>query len=91
MKRNNTVLLVLFPSCDLVRGLGPVTLTVFRIMFCNLNVYCFAGEGVSEAIWNDEMGMTEVVKKKGKMWTITGIVRNHETYCSIEETLYATY
>ncbi|KAJ1430013.1 tRNA-splicing endonuclease, subunit Sen54, N-terminal [Sesbania bispinosa] len=42
----------------------------------------------SKGWWNEEMGMSEVIEKNGKMWVTTGIVRNGKTYSSIEETLY---
>ncbi|OVA16436.1 tRNA-splicing endonuclease [Macleaya cordata] len=43
---------------------------------------------VSKARWDVEMGMAEVIEKKGGMWTTTGIVRRSKVYCSIEETLF---
>ncbi|KAI8559059.1 hypothetical protein RHMOL_Rhmol04G0145600 [Rhododendron molle] len=43
---------------------------------------------ISRGSWDDEVGMTEVVEKKGGMWTTTGIVRGNKMYCSIEETLF---
>ena len=41
----------------------------------------------SKARWKDEMGMAEVIEKKGKMWVTTGIVRGGKIYSSLEETL----
>lgn len=43
---------------------------------------------ISKACWNDEIRMAEVLEKKGRIWTTTGIVRSSKTYCSVEETLY---
>lgn len=41
----------------------------------------------SKACWNTEMGMAEVVERKGQIWNTTGIVRCSKLHCSIEETL----
>ncbi|KAI3981864.1 hypothetical protein MKX01_041127 [Papaver californicum] len=42
----------------------------------------------SKARWDLEMRMAEVLKKKGRCWATTGIVRNGNTYLSIEEAAY---
>lgn len=42
----------------------------------------------SKARWDCQMGMAEVVERKGRMLISTGIVRNGKTYCLIEETLF---
>lgn len=45
-------------------------------------------KNISQARWNDEMGMSEVIENKGSMWRTMGIVRGGKIYCSIEETLF---
>ncbi|KAK4776752.1 hypothetical protein SAY86_005440 [Trapa natans] len=42
----------------------------------------------SRACWNSEVGMAEVVERKGQIWTTTGVLRGGKLYCSIEETLF---
>ena len=56
---------------------------------CDLTTDCVISirKNISRIRWDDEMGMAEVVEKKGGMWTTTGIVRGSKIYCSIEETM----
>ncbi|RZC49505.1 hypothetical protein C5167_017923 [Papaver somniferum] len=42
----------------------------------------------SKVCWDSEMRMAKVIEMKGRCWGTTGIVRNSETYLSIEETLF---
>lgn len=42
----------------------------------------------SRARWDEDLGMGEVVEKKGSMWATTGIIRADRLYCHIEEILF---
>ncbi|XP_059668393.1 uncharacterized protein LOC132313578 isoform X3 [Cornus florida] len=63
-----------------IRMMKNIALHLVIYLGCNLDV--------SKARWNNELGMAEVVEKKGRMWTTTGLVRSRRTYCSVEETLF---
>ncbi|RWR75835.1 tRNA-splicing endonuclease [Cinnamomum micranthum f. kanehirae] len=43
---------------------------------------------VSQARWDEDMGMSVVTEKKGGMWTTTGIIGGGKLYCLLEETLF---
>ncbi|CAH9118634.1 unnamed protein product [Cuscuta europaea] len=43
---------------------------------------------ISKAKWIDKLGMSEIIERKGRLWTTTGIVRNAKLYSSVEESLY---
>ncbi|KAJ3688564.1 hypothetical protein LUZ61_017728 [Rhynchospora tenuis] len=43
---------------------------------------------VSKARWIEEIGMAEVIEKKGSMWVNTGVIRNSKLYCHVEEIGY---
>ncbi|XP_064942921.1 uncharacterized protein LOC135624852 isoform X1 [Musa acuminata AAA Group] len=43
---------------------------------------------VSKACWDEEMGMGEIIEKKGSLWATTGVIRNGKLYCHIEEILF---
>ncbi|KAL5697772.1 hypothetical protein ACHQM5_028889 [Ranunculus cassubicifolius] len=43
---------------------------------------------VSRARWDGELRMSEIIERKGGMWTTTGVTRGSKLYCSIEETAF---
>ncbi|KAJ4778952.1 tRNA-splicing endonuclease subunit [Rhynchospora pubera] len=43
---------------------------------------------VSKARWVEEIGMAQVIEKKGSLWVSTGVIRNSKLYCHIEEIGY---
>ncbi|KAJ0102552.1 hypothetical protein Patl1_05472 [Pistacia atlantica] len=50
-----------------------------KMMMRKINLWVL--KDISKARWNDELGMAEVVEKKGKV-----VDNNSKTFCSIEET-----
>lgn len=43
---------------------------------------------VSVARWDGKKGMAEVIVRKGRMWSTTGIVRKEKLFCHIEEVMF---
>ncbi|CAA6661267.1 unnamed protein product [Spirodela intermedia] len=44
---------------------------------------------VSKARWDESIGMGEIIEKKGRIWTSTGMTRNGgKLYCTIEEIIF---
>ncbi|CAN6470599.1 unnamed protein product [Victoria cruziana] len=43
---------------------------------------------VSIARWDPNLGLGEVIRKKGGMWRTSGIVRGSKVYCVMEEIMY---
>lgn len=43
---------------------------------------------VSVARWDGKKGMAEVIVRKGRMWSTTGIVRKEKLFCHIEEIMF---
>lgn len=48
----------------------------------------YVRKACSRARWDSEIGMAEVVERKGQVWTTAGVLRNGKLYCNVEETLY---
>lgn len=42
---------------------------------------------VSVARWDGKKGMAEVIVRKGRMWSTTGIIRKEKLFCHIEESM----
>ena len=41
---------------------------------------------MSRAIWDENLGLGEIIEKKGGIWTSTGVTRsNGKLYCTLEE------